>query len=69
MGGIIEELLDGDLEVDNKTRSKWICIALFLDVLRAKRETNDEADRAALSTIAKDLASASGAPYQAELIE
>lgn len=55
--------------ISGETRTKAINIRLYLSVLRAKRDTNDEADRAALSTLAKGLAADAGAPYQPDLLE
>lgn len=55
--------------ISGETRTKAINIRLYLSVLRAKRDTNDEADRSALSTLAKGLAADAGAPYQPDLIE
>ena len=55
--------------ISGETRTNAINIRLYLSVLRAKRDTNDEADRATLTTMAKSLAAKSGAPYQPDLID
>lgn len=55
--------------ISGETRTKAINIRLYLSVLRAKRDTSDEADRTALTTMAKALAAEAGAPYQPDLIE
>lgn len=54
--------------ISGETRTRAINIRLYLSVLRAKHDTADEADRAALTVIAKTLAADAGAPYQADLI-
>lgn len=55
--------------ISGETRTKAINIRLYLSVLRAKRDTSDEADRTALTTMAKALAAEAGAPYQPDLTE
>lgn len=55
--------------ISGETRTKAINIRLYLSVLRAKRDTNDDADRDTLSTLAKGLAADAGAPYQPDLID
>lgn len=55
--------------ISGETRTKAINIRLYLSVLRAKRDTSDEADRTALTTMAKALAAEAGAPYQPDLNE
>lgn len=55
--------------ISGETRTKAINIRLYLSVLRAKRDASDEADRTALTTMAKALAADAGAPYQPDLIE
>lgn len=69
MNRLIDELLnDEGLDISADQRKRWISTSLFIEVLRAKRDTSDEADRAALTTIAKSLAADAGAPYQPDLI-
>lgn len=54
--------------ISGETRTRAINIRLYLSVLRAKRDAADEADRTALTTMAKSLAAEAGAPYQPDLI-
>ena len=55
--------------ISGETRTKAINIRLYLSVLRAKRDTQDERDRKALTLMAETLAADSGAPYQPDLVD